>query len=67
MEVIRWAQRTINQKLPAAYVIALPEHIRIMTAVCVRDAVGAAQAMRKHLESSRERLCAHHFAVETKA
>lgn len=56
MELIRWAQRTINRKLPAAYVIALPEHIRIMRAICARDAAGAASAMRTHLENSRERL-----------
>jgi DNA-binding GntR family transcriptional regulator len=67
MEVIRWAQRAINQKLPAAYVIALPEHIRIMTAVCARDAVGAARAMRAHLESSRDRLSSHYFAGRAKA
>jgi DNA-binding GntR family transcriptional regulator len=56
MELIRWAQRTINRKLPAAFAIALPEHIRIMNAVCARDPRGAAQAMRTHLENSRERL-----------
>ena len=67
MEVIRWAQRTINQKLPEAYIIALPEHIRIMTSVCARDAEGAARAMRAHLESSRERLSAHYVASEPNA
>jgi DNA-binding GntR family transcriptional regulator len=56
MELIRWAQRTINRKVPAAYVIALPEHIQIMRAMCARDAEGAARAMRSHLENSRERL-----------
>jgi DNA-binding GntR family transcriptional regulator len=56
MELIRWAQRAINRKVPAAYVIALPEHIQIMRAMCARDADGAARAMRTHLENSRERL-----------
>jgi DNA-binding GntR family transcriptional regulator len=56
MELIRWAQRTINRKMPSAFVIALPEHIAIMKAVSGRDAEGAARAMRRHLESSRERL-----------
>jgi len=56
MELIRWVQRTINRKLPAAYVIALPEHIRIMEAICARDLEAAARAMRAHLEASRERL-----------
>jgi DNA-binding GntR family transcriptional regulator len=56
MELIGWAQRTINRKLPAASVIALPEHIQIMTAICARDPEAAARAMRTHLENSRERL-----------
>jgi DNA-binding GntR family transcriptional regulator len=57
-ELIHWAQRTINRKRPSAYMAALPEHIRIMRAVCARDAQGAARAMRLHLEKSRDRLCA---------
>jgi DNA-binding FadR family transcriptional regulator len=56
MDLIRWVQRTINRKLPAAYVIALPEHIRILDAVCARDPDSAARAMRVHLEASRQRL-----------
>jgi DNA-binding GntR family transcriptional regulator len=70
MELIRWVQRTINRKLPAAYVIALPEHIRIMDAVCARNPEGAASAMRAHLEASRERLRARlpqHFDVSAGA
>ncbi|RKP57708.1 GntR family transcriptional regulator [Pararobbsia silviterrae] len=59
MELIRWAQRMIVRKVSAAYEIALPEHIAIMKAVCERDAEGAARAMRKHLEKSRERLSTH--------
>lgn len=56
MELIRWAQRAINRKVTAAYVIALPEHIRIMEAIRVRDSEAAARAMRAHLEMSRKRL-----------
>jgi len=56
MELIRWAQRTINRKLTAAYVIALPEHLRIMEAIRARDSEGAARAMRAHLEQSLQRL-----------
>lgn len=56
MELIRWAQRTIIRKLSAAYVLALPEHIRIMEAICARDGEAAARAMRAHLEVSRTRL-----------
>lgn len=59
MELIRWAQRTIVDKLTNAYEIALPEHIAIMEAVCRRDAEGAAKAMRTHLENSRDRLSAN--------
>lgn len=59
MELIRWAQRMIVRKLSDAYELALPEHIGIMNAVCERDAEGAARAMRRHLENSRERLSAH--------
>lgn len=56
MELIRWAQSTIVSKLPDAYEQALPEHIAIMRAICARDAVAAASAMRLHLERSRNRL-----------
>lgn len=56
MELIRWAQHTINRKLSAAYVIALPEHVAIMEAICARESDAAARAMRTHLELSRGRL-----------
>ncbi|MDR5762854.1 MULTISPECIES: GntR family transcriptional regulator [unclassified Caballeronia] len=59
MELIRWAQRAIVDKLTGAYEIALPEHIAIIEAVCLRDAQGAAKAMRAHLENSRDRLSAN--------
>jgi DNA-binding GntR family transcriptional regulator len=59
MELIRWAQRAIVDKLTGAYEIALPEHIAIIEAVCLRDAQSAAKAMRAHLENSRDRLSAN--------
>jgi DNA-binding GntR family transcriptional regulator len=58
-ELIRWAQRMIVRKQSDAYLLALPEHIEIMRAVCARDPQAAALAMRRHLENSRERLRAH--------
>jgi DNA-binding GntR family transcriptional regulator len=59
MELIRWAQRTIIRKVASARVIALPEHIRIMEAICARDSEDAARAMRAHIEASRKRLHEH--------
>lgn len=56
MDLFRWAQNAIIQNLPHSYELALPEHIAIMNAVCDRDALRAAAAMRSHLENSRERL-----------
>lgn len=61
-ELIRWAQRMIVRKQSGAYLLALPEHIAIMRAVCARDPQAAAVAMRIHLENSRERLRAHALA-----
>ncbi|WP_321893830.1 GntR family transcriptional regulator [Paraburkholderia tropica] len=58
-ELIRWAQAMIVRKQSDAYLLALPEHIAIMRAVCARDPQAAALAMRAHLENSRERLRAH--------
>lgn len=58
-ELIRWAQRMIVSRQSDAYLLALPEHIAIMRAVCARDPQAAALAMRRHLENSRERLLAH--------
>jgi DNA-binding GntR family transcriptional regulator len=55
-DLIRWAQNAIVNEMPAAYELALPEHIAIMDAVCAREAGRAAAAMRRHLESSRARL-----------
>lgn len=56
MDLFRWAQNTIVQNLPHSYELALPEHLEIMSAVCSGNSRGAAKAMRKHLENSRERL-----------
>lgn len=56
MDLFRWAQNTVIFNLPHSYEVALPEHIAIMDAICERDPVKAAAAMRNHLERSRERL-----------
>lgn len=56
MDLFRWAQNTIILKLPGSYGIALPEHIEIMDAICLRDTARAVSAMRRHLENSRDRL-----------
>ena len=61
-ELIRWAQRMIVRKQSDSYLLALPEHIAIMRAVCARDPQAAAIAMRTHLENSRERLRAYTLA-----
>ena len=55
-DLFHWAQNTIIRELPKSYELALPEHIKIMDAVCDRDAAGSAAAMRFHLENSHRRL-----------
>lgn len=64
MELISWAQRTINRKQPEAYVIALPEHINVTKAICERDEQRAARAMRTHLVNSRELFAAQFLSTE---
>ena len=58
MDLFRWAQNAIISKMPSSYEVALPEHIAIMSAICDQDTVRAVQAMRTHLQNSRERLIA---------
>jgi len=55
-DLIRWSQQTIIRNLKNPYETALPEHIRICEAVCARDAAGAAEAMRVHLENAYKRI-----------
>jgi DNA-binding GntR family transcriptional regulator len=55
-DLIRWSQQTIIRNLKKPYETTLPEHIRICEAVCARDAAGAAEAMRVHLENVYQRI-----------
>ncbi len=53
-----WAQNTIVSELPRSHALALPEHLAIAQAMGRRDATGAAAAMRRHLENTRDRIIA---------
>jgi len=55
-DLIRWSQQTIIRNLNESYETTLPEHIRIAEAVCARDAAGAAEAMRVHLQNTYNRI-----------
>ena len=56
LDLIRWAQNAIIQRMPSSYEAALPEHLSIMDAICAQQPRAASDAMRKHLEKSRSRL-----------
>jgi DNA-binding GntR family transcriptional regulator len=55
-DLIRWSQQTIIMNLNEPYETTLPEHMRIVDALCERDAEGAEKAMRLHLENSYKRV-----------
>lgn len=55
-DMVRWSQQTIIRHLNEPYETTLPEHIRIIEAVCARNPGAAADAMRLHLEKSYERI-----------
>lgn len=55
LDLVRWAQNTIIQDMPSSYEMAVPEHIRILDAVCGRDPALASREMRIHLEGARGR------------
>jgi len=54
-DLIRWSRVTIIRNLNEPYATTLPEHIKICEAVVARDANGASEAMREHLESTFDR------------
>lgn len=66
LDLIRWVQNAIVQKVPNSYEVALPEHLAIMDAVCDRNSIRASQAMRDHLEATRIRLVNQMLQEQTK-
>ena len=57
-DLFRWAQNTIIAEIPHSYALAFPEHLEIAMAYLARDVSAARDAMRSHLEKSRDRLVA---------
>lgn len=58
MDLFSWAHHTIVAELPHSFSLALPEHLGIAESYLSQDVGRSVEAMRCHLESSRDRLIA---------
>ncbi|MGJ8530481.1 GntR family transcriptional regulator [Maritalea sp.] len=56
MDLFSWAQHTIVAELPHSFSLALPEHLEVARSYLAGDPKLAIEAMRIHLENSRDRL-----------
>ena len=67
MDLIKWVQGAVVERIPDSYEAALPEHLEIMDAICKRDSKSAAKAMRKHLNNTRDRFAARMQRMQVKS
>jgi DNA-binding GntR family transcriptional regulator len=55
-DLIRWSRWICYSTETVPYEPALPEHLEICEALCVRDTAGAVEAMRRHLLNTFHRI-----------